>query len=222
MKVNCPECLTEHRVEDAEIPDEGMRVTCRICGTAFHVSRESPPEAAYDLGEDEMVCPKCFITQKKSDTCMCCGLILSKYREEPTRPGARQQQQQKQQQQQAEVLTAGPEEAPPEPFVAHPAPASAGGPGACTPGELFRGLFDLSFNRLITPGMIQAIYGFLLIFGGAVTLILVNFFVFSAKNAWAAAATLFAYLFSIVVVRIQAEFLILFFRIERNTRRTDE
>lgn len=213
MKVNCPECLAEHHVEDAEIPDEGMRVTCRICGTAFNVSRESSPEAAYDLGEEEMVCPKCFITQKKSDTCICCGLIISKYREESSRS---------RKQQQAEIHAASPAESPPEPFSARPAPAPGGGSGAYAPGELFRGLFDLSFNRLITPGMIKAIYGFLLIFGGAVTLILVNFFVFSAKKPWAAVATLLAYLFSIVVVRIQAEFLILFFRIEKNTRRIDE
>lgn len=219
MKVNCPECLTEHDVEDARIPEEGMRVTCRICGTAFDVSREPSPEAAYDLGEDEMVCPKCFITQKKSDTCICCGLIISKYREEPPRSGVRQQQQQ---QQQAEVRAASPAEPPPGPSAAPPAPAPGAGTGVYPPGELFRGLFDLSFSRLITPGMIKAIYGFLLIFGGALTLILVNFFAFSAKKPWAAVATLLAYLFSIIVVRIQAEFLILFFRIERNTRRTGD
>ncbi|WP_373500818.1 DUF4282 domain-containing protein [Desulfococcus sp.] len=219
MKINCPECLTEHHVEDAEIPDAGMRVRCRICGTTFQVARETPVEAAYDLGEDEMVCPKCFITQKKSDTCMCCGLIISKYREEPPRPEERQQQEQPQR---AEVCVPMPEAPAAGGRGAHPPPPPGGGPGPNTPGELVRGLFDLSFNRLITPGMIKGIYGFLLIFGGAVALILLNFFVFSAKNHWAAIATLLAYLFAVVVVRIQAEFLIVFFRIERNTRKDDK
>lgn len=214
MKVHCPECLTEHHVEDEKIPDAGMSVRCKICGTAFRVEKEPPVQAEYDLGEDEMICPKCFITQKKNDTCMCCGLIISKYQDQSPR-----RKQQQQQQQQAETCTSGVSTA--ARGGACPCTPAAGAPERCTAGELFRGLLDLSFEYLITPGMIRAIYGFLLIFGGAIALILVNYFIFAAGNYVAAIATLAAYLFSIVAVRIQAEFLIIFFRIEKNTRRMD-
>lgn len=217
MKVHCPECLTEHHVEDEKIPDAGMSVRCKICGTAFRVEKEPPVQAEYDLGEDEMICPKCFITQKKNNTCMCCGLIISKYQDQP--PRRKQQQQQEQQQTETCAAAAGASTA--ARGGARPRTPAAGAPGHYTVGELFRGLFDLSFEYLITPGMIRAIYGFLLIFGGAVALILVNYFIFAAGNYVAAIATLAAYLFSIVAVRIQAEFLIIFFRIEKNTRRID-
>jgi hypothetical protein len=172
-------------------------------------------DMAYDLGQDEMVCPRCFITQKKSGTCTCCGLVISKRR------ASERRQSQQQQQQQVEACTVDADGPWGQRGGRRPDAPAEKPLRQYTVGELFRGLFDLSFDRLITPGMIKAIYGFLLIFGGAVALILVNFFLFASKNYAAAAATVAGYLLAIIVVRIQAEFLIIFFRIEKQTRKTD-
>mgnify|MGYP000527790207 CR=1 FL=1 len=165
MRVNCPECLAEHHVADDRIPDAGMSLRCRICGTRFRVARDSPDAAAGsaqimdgDIGDDEMVCPKCFITQKKSDTCTCCGLGMP---EDSWTDGRERQAQHQQQQAGSSDAEAGGTAVPGGGGCPDAEPRSA--PARYTTAELFRGLFDLSFNHLITPGMIKAIYGFVLI-----------------------------------------------------------
>ncbi|AOY60393.1 MULTISPECIES: zinc-ribbon domain-containing protein [Desulfococcus] len=204
MKVNCPECLAAHFFEDAEVPEGGMSVKCKICGTPFRVEKVRSPRPGHEPDEAEMTCPRCFITQKKSDTCMCCGMTLSQSHEQPSMPESRQDRHTAAARTEDPVVWNGP---------------TPQGPDAI--GELFRGLFDLSFDHLITPGMIKVLYALLLIFGGAVTLILVNYFLFSVGNYGAAAAAVMIYLLAVVVVRIQAEFLLVFFMLGKHAGNRD-
>jgi len=215
MKVNCPECLAAHCFKDAEVPDGGISVKCSICGAPFRVEKAVSQQVRHGTDESEMTCPRCFITQRKSGTCACCGMVVSQSREAPSTPRLRAKRRSAELHTEAFVTwtlvgkTTGSDD------------ATADTLGRDSAGELFRGLFDLSFDHLITPGMIKVVYGLLLILGGATALIFVNYFLFSARNYRAAAATVMIYVFTVVVVRIQAEFLLVFFMLGKNTGDTD-
>ena len=77
MKIQCPNCKTEYRVDDAKIPDKGAYSRCKKCQTRFVVKKESKPKEK-TRPVDRVDCPECGFTQIPSDSCKHCGARLPK------------------------------------------------------------------------------------------------------------------------------------------------
>lgn len=85
-------------------------------------------------------------------------------------------------------------------------------------GDVFTGLVDFRFSRMITPELVKALYIITLALGGLGALILV---VFALRwGAYGAAAgALVGYLLAVIFTRVYSELSIIVFKIEENTRR---
>lgn len=77
MKIKCPKCKTEYRVDDAKIPDKGAYSRCKKCQTRFVVKKEiKPKEKTRPVVRVD--CAECGFTQVPSESCKHCGARLPK------------------------------------------------------------------------------------------------------------------------------------------------
>ncbi len=76
MKIQCPNCKTEYRVDDDRIPDKGVYSRCKQCQTKFFVKKETKPSEKKQAGK-WIECPECGFTQASSQTCKYCGARIS-------------------------------------------------------------------------------------------------------------------------------------------------
>ena len=77
MNIQCPNCKTEYRIDDARIPDKGVYSRCKKCQNKFFVKKETgqlEKEKAVKWAE----CPECGRTQTPADICKYCGARISK------------------------------------------------------------------------------------------------------------------------------------------------
>ena len=71
MNIQCPNCKTNYKIDDARIPDKGVYSRCKKCQTKFFVKKEAKPSEKEQ--ETKWVeCPKCGLTQSPSQTCKYC------------------------------------------------------------------------------------------------------------------------------------------------------
>ena len=77
MNIQCPNCKTEYKIDDARIPDKGVYSRCKKCQTKFFVKKETKPS---NKKKDSkwVECPECGLTQAPSETCKYCGARISK------------------------------------------------------------------------------------------------------------------------------------------------
>jgi len=76
MNIQCPNCKTKYKVDDARIPDKGVYSRCKKCQTKFFVTKETKPSIKKQ--DDKWIeCPECGFTQASSQTCKYCGVSIS-------------------------------------------------------------------------------------------------------------------------------------------------
>ena len=54
MKIVCPHCNTNYKIDDSKIPDKGLPVKCSVCGNKFRVFREQEENKPEPPKEDEI------------------------------------------------------------------------------------------------------------------------------------------------------------------------
>jgi len=76
MIIQCPDCKTNYKIDDARIPDKGVYSRCKKCQTKFFVKKETKPS---NKKQDSkwVECPECGLTQAPSQTCKYCGAHIS-------------------------------------------------------------------------------------------------------------------------------------------------
>ncbi len=72
MNIQCPNCKTEYKIDDARIPDKGIYSRCKKCQNKFFVKKETKPSKKDQDGK-WVECPECGFTQTSSETCKHCG-----------------------------------------------------------------------------------------------------------------------------------------------------
>lgn len=72
MNIQCPNCKTEYKIDDARIPDKGIYSRCKKCQNKFFVKKETKPSKKDQAGK-WVECPECGFTQVSSETCKHCG-----------------------------------------------------------------------------------------------------------------------------------------------------
>lgn len=76
MNIQCPNCKTEYKIDDARIPDKGVYSRCKKCQTKFFVKKET--QASEKSQDNKWVeCPECGLTQAPSQTCKYCDAPIS-------------------------------------------------------------------------------------------------------------------------------------------------
>ena len=68
MNIQCPNCKTNYKIDDARIPDKGVYSRCKKCQTKFFVKKEDTKWVE---------CTKCGLTQAPSQTCKYCDALIS-------------------------------------------------------------------------------------------------------------------------------------------------
>jgi len=76
MNIQCPNCKTKYKVDDARIPDKGVYSRCKKCQTKFFVKKETKTSNNKQDGK-WIECPECGFTQASSQTCKYCGVSIS-------------------------------------------------------------------------------------------------------------------------------------------------
>ena len=76
MNIQCPNCKTKYKIDDARIPDKGVYSRCKKCQTKFFVKKETKPSKKKRDGK-WVECPECGFTQASSQTCQHCGARIS-------------------------------------------------------------------------------------------------------------------------------------------------
>ncbi|MDY6791072.1 MAG: zinc-ribbon domain-containing protein [Thermodesulfobacteriota bacterium] len=74
MNIQCPNCKTEYRVDDARIPAKGVYSRCKKCQTKFFVQKETPPASKQQSKWIE--CPECGLSQSPAQICKHCGAAI--------------------------------------------------------------------------------------------------------------------------------------------------
>ena len=76
MNIQCPNCKTNYKIDDAIIPHKGVYSRCKKCQTKFFVKKEAKPS---EKKQDTkwMECPECGLTQTPSQTCKYCDAPIS-------------------------------------------------------------------------------------------------------------------------------------------------
>ncbi len=77
MNIQCPNCKTEYKIDDARIPDKGVYSRCKKCQTKFFVKKETD-QITKKKDSKWVECPECGLTQAPSETCKYCGARISK------------------------------------------------------------------------------------------------------------------------------------------------
>jgi predicted Zn finger-like uncharacterized protein len=76
MNIQCPNCKTEYKIDDARVPDKGVYFRCKKCQTKFFVKKETKPSIKKQ--ESKWIeCPECGFAQASSQTCQHCGARIS-------------------------------------------------------------------------------------------------------------------------------------------------
>lgn len=95
MKATCPSCQAVFTINDSKIPEKGCNARCPKCQNRFFLQKEKKqPIEKKTVPVKKITCPKCGFSQPKSETCMECGIVFSKYHpsrnnteiQEPTQP----------------------------------------------------------------------------------------------------------------------------------------
>jgi predicted Zn finger-like uncharacterized protein len=83
IRVTCPDCLANYRVDPDEIPEQGGSAACKKCGRTFAIRKPAAnpltaePSAVSGVLKsqpDELfTCPKCGHRQPQPFTCYACG-----------------------------------------------------------------------------------------------------------------------------------------------------
>jgi len=76
MNIQCPNCKTEYKIDDARIPDKGAYSRCKKCQTKFFVKKETKPSKKKQVSK-WLECPECGLTQAPSEICKYCGARIS-------------------------------------------------------------------------------------------------------------------------------------------------
>jgi len=76
MNIQCPNCKTVYKIDDARIPDKGVYSRCKKCQTKFFVKKEAKPSTKKQDSR-WVECPECGLTQAPSQTCKYCGASIS-------------------------------------------------------------------------------------------------------------------------------------------------
>ncbi len=76
MNIQCPNCKTEYKIDDARIPDKGVYSRCKKCQTKFFVKKETD-QITKKKDSKWVECPECGLTQAQSQTCKYCGASIS-------------------------------------------------------------------------------------------------------------------------------------------------
>ena len=77
MNIQCPNCKTKYKIDDARIPDKGVYSRCKKCQTKFFVKKETD-QITKKKDSKWVECPECGLTQAPSETCKYCGARISK------------------------------------------------------------------------------------------------------------------------------------------------
>jgi len=77
MNIQCPNCKTKYRIDDARIPDKGVYSRCKKCQTKFFVKKETK-QITKKKDSKWVECPECGLTQAPSETCKHCGALIAK------------------------------------------------------------------------------------------------------------------------------------------------
>lgn len=77
MKIQCPGCQYEADVPEDKVPAAGITASCPKCKNKFKVNRKDSPSTP--TAKPDLYCPKCGHSQPKSDTCIKCGIVFSKF-----------------------------------------------------------------------------------------------------------------------------------------------
>jgi predicted Zn finger-like uncharacterized protein len=81
MKIECPSCHLNGKVNEVELPAAGRELICPRCKKGFHVAKPPSPAGVQDLMN---ICPACqysTFTEEMFAVCPKCGLVGSIYRE---------------------------------------------------------------------------------------------------------------------------------------------
>jgi predicted Zn finger-like uncharacterized protein len=76
MNIQCPNCKTNYKIDDARIPDKGVYSRCKKCQTKFFVKKETQPSKKKQDGK-WVECPECGFAQASSPACKYCGARMS-------------------------------------------------------------------------------------------------------------------------------------------------
>jgi predicted Zn finger-like uncharacterized protein len=76
MNIQCPNCKTKYKIDDARIPDKGVYSRCKKCQTKFFVKKETD-QITKKKDSTWVECPECGLTQAPSQTCKYCGARIS-------------------------------------------------------------------------------------------------------------------------------------------------
>lgn len=76
MNIQCPNCKTKYKIDDARIPDKGVYSRCKKCQTKFFVKKETD-QITKKKDSKWVECPECGLTQAPSQTCKYCGASIS-------------------------------------------------------------------------------------------------------------------------------------------------
>jgi predicted Zn finger-like uncharacterized protein len=81
MKIKCTNCQCEGNIPDDKLPEGAVTVTCPKCKTKFQVVKESAQEFTFEqtAPAPKMYCPKCGEGQPVTETCIKCGIVVSKF-----------------------------------------------------------------------------------------------------------------------------------------------
>jgi predicted Zn finger-like uncharacterized protein len=94
MKIVCPHCNFSREVDDAQVPDRPVKVTCPKCQQGFSFDKAAAPVFAPDAAfsaavtdnatpsvhtDDRTVCPACGLEQPDDESCIGCGVVYAKW-----------------------------------------------------------------------------------------------------------------------------------------------
>ena len=86
IRVACPQCRTNYRVDSNAIPEPGATATCKRCGLKFTIQKsatgsliakaETPPEKIEPQQDAFLICPVCGHRQAQLFACYACGAVI--------------------------------------------------------------------------------------------------------------------------------------------------
>jgi len=98
IRVTCPVCGANYRIDPAAIPDQGATAVCKKCGRRFAIqkpesdgaggSAAAPPAATESPREPAFTCPRCGHRQTQPFTCYACGAVITPKEPAPASPTA--------------------------------------------------------------------------------------------------------------------------------------
>lgn len=219
INAECPTCGEKYEIKEERVPASGARLKCVKCENRFLIlpakpaaPKPAPPPAT---AVEKMTCPRCAKEQDAADMCIYCGVVIAKWKEkqEEDRKAAEERQ--------AQGANGNP---PPAPDMSDEDPPAAEPEEPATDAQLtasqalFGCFVDFGFAENVTPALLKLGYALTVILGALVALGTAAQRI--GHGEWTQAAITFGgYVVGVVYMRIMVEFLMVAFKIERNTRR---